>query len=154
MFLWVCPCHWINSFWCLDSVNARGSFLCCKEGANRIKRGGGGRIIVLSSSLTASLRLNTGAYTASKAAVEAMTKILAKELKGTLITVNCVAPGPVATDMFFNGGTEEWIQRSISMCPHGRLGQTEDISLLVGFLSTDAAEWINGQTIRVNGGYV
>nr|XP_009765197.1 PREDICTED: short-chain type dehydrogenase/reductase-like [Nicotiana sylvestris] len=70
-----------------------GAFICCKEGANRIKRGGGGRIICLASSAAASFRPRNGAYTASKAAVEAMVKILAKELKGSGITANCVAPG-------------------------------------------------------------
>ncbi|KAK2417491.1 NAD(P)-binding Rossmann-fold superfamily protein [Trifolium repens] len=85
------------------NINAKGAFLCAKETANRLKRGGGGRIILLTSSLVASLKAGYGAYAASKAAVEAMTKILAKELKGTGITANCVAPGPVVTDMFFEG---------------------------------------------------
>ncbi|KAF8007364.1 hypothetical protein BT93_K1385 [Corymbia citriodora subsp. variegata] len=134
------------------SVNARGAFLCCREAANRLKRGGGGRIIMLSSSLVGSLRPNVSAYTASKAAVETMVKILAKELKGTRITANCVAPGPIATEMFFAGKTEEMINKAIEGCPHGRLGETEDVAPLVGFLATDAAEWVNGQVIRVNGG--
>ncbi|GAV72693.1 adh_short_C2 domain-containing protein [Cephalotus follicularis] len=136
------------------SVNARGSFLCCKEAANRLKRGGGGRIIMLSSSLVGSLKLNTGAYTASKAAVETMVKILAKELKGTGITANCVAPGPIATEMFFAGRSEEMVQKAIEECPLGRLGETQDVAPVVGFLATDASEWVNGQVIRVNGGYV
>jgi 3-oxoacyl-[acyl-carrier protein] reductase len=134
------------------SVNARGSFLCCKEAAKRIKKGGGGRIIILSSSLVATSRPHMGTYTASKAAVEAMVKILAKELKGTGITANCVAPGPIATEMFFEGKTEEMIQRIIQESPHGRLGETKDVAPIVGFLATDASEWVNGQVIRVNGG--
>ncbi|KAM7251506.1 hypothetical protein ACFE04_023389 [Oxalis oulophora] len=136
------------------SVNARGSFLCCKVAANRIKKGGGGRIIILSSSTVAALRPGGGAYTSSKAAVEAMVKILAKELKGTGITANCVAPGPIATEMFFDGKSEERIQRVIQECPHGRLGETKDVAPVVGFLATDAGEWVNGQVIRVNGGYI
>ncbi|CAN4099351.1 unnamed protein product [Withania somnifera] len=136
------------------NVNARGAFICCKEGGNRIKRGGGGRIICLTTSLAASFKPGYGAYTASKAAVEAMVKILAKELKGTGITANCVAPGPIATDMFFDGKTEEMIKTAIDACPHGRLGETEDVAPLVGFLAGDASEWVNGETIRVNGGYV
>ncbi|TMW99522.1 hypothetical protein EJD97_002413 [Solanum chilense] len=135
-------------------VNVRGAFICCKEGANRIKRGGGGRIICLSSSMAVALRPGFGAYAASKAAVEAMVKILAKELKGTGITVNCAAPGPIATDMFYEGKTEEMIKKAIDECPHGRLGLPEDVAPVVGFLAGDASEWVNGQIIRVNGGYI
>lgn len=136
------------------NINARGAFLCCKEAANRIKRGGGGRIICLSTSLVAALRPGYVAYTASKAAVEAMVKILAKELKGTGITANAVAPGPIATEMFYAGKSEEMVRRAVDVCPLGRLGETRDVAPVVGFLATDAAEWINGQIIRVNGGYV
>uniref|UniRef100_A0A2P2JUH7 Short-chain type dehydrogenase/reductase-like n=1 Tax=Rhizophora mucronata TaxID=61149 RepID=A0A2P2JUH7_RHIMU len=137
------------------SVNFRGSFLCCKEAANRIKRGGGGRIIMLSSVLASSLRPNVApTYTATKAAVEAMTKILAKELKGTSITANCVAPGPIATDMFLGRTTEEIVKLVINECPLGRLGETKDVAPVVGFLVSDAGEWVNGQVIGVTGGYV
>ncbi|XP_042480514.1 NADPH-dependent aldehyde reductase-like protein, chloroplastic [Macadamia integrifolia] len=136
------------------NVNTRGTFLCCREAANRLVRGGGGRIICFSSSLVGALRPGYSAYAASKAAVETMIKILAKELKGTGITANCVAPGPIATDMFFAGKTEEIIQRVIDECPLSRLGETKDVSPIVGFLASDAGEWINGQVIRANGGYV
>lgn len=100
------------------------------------------------------MRPGYGAYTASKAAVEAMIKILAKELKGTGITANCVAPGPIATEMFFAGKTEEMVKRVVEECPLGRLGQTEDVAPVVGFLASDDGEWVNGQIIRANGGYV
>ncbi|GMJ11204.1 hypothetical protein like AT3G03980 [Hibiscus trionum] len=136
------------------SVNTRGAFLCAKEAANRLKRGGGGRIILISSSAVASLRPGNATYVASKAAIDSMVKILAKELKGTGITANCVSPGPIATDMFFESRTEEMVQKAIDECPHGRLGQSEDVAPVVGFLATDASEWVNGQVIRVNGGYV
>ncbi|KAE9599630.1 hypothetical protein Lal_00046027 [Lupinus albus] len=135
-------------------VNARGAFLCCREAANRLVRGGGGRIIMLTSSMVAALRPNFGAYAASKAAVEAMIHILAKELKGTGITANCVAPGPIATEMFYAGKTEEQVKAPILESPLGRLGETKDVAPLVGFLATDSGEWVNGQVIRVNGGYV
>ncbi|XXG65301.1 hypothetical protein AAC387_Pa05g3040 [Persea americana] len=141
---------WDNTF----SVNVKGAFHCSKEAANRLVRCGGGRIICFTSSQVAALRPGYAAYTASNAAVEAMTKILAKELRGTQITANCVAPGPIATDMFFSGKTEEDVKRVVGICPLGRLGQTEDVAPLVGFLATDTAEWINGQVIRINGGYV
>ncbi|XP_021741048.1 NADPH-dependent aldehyde reductase-like protein, chloroplastic, partial [Chenopodium quinoa] len=136
------------------AVNTRGTFLCIKEAANRVTRGGGGRIVTLSSSLVGSLKEKYGAYAASKAAVETMTKILAKELKGSGITVNAVAPGPVATEMFLDGKSEEMIKKVVDECPLGRLGMVEDVAPVVGFLASDAAEWVNGQVIRVNGGYV
>nr|XP_010940125.3 NADPH-dependent aldehyde reductase-like protein, chloroplastic [Elaeis guineensis] len=136
------------------AVNARGAFLCCREAANRLQQGGGGWIITVSSSLVGALRPGYAAYTASKVAVEAMTRILAKELKGTRITANCVAPGPVATELFFAGKSEETVKKVVEECPLGRLGETKDIAPVVGFLATDAAEWVNGQVIRANGGYV
>ncbi|XP_040381682.1 NADPH-dependent aldehyde reductase-like protein, chloroplastic [Oryza brachyantha] len=136
------------------AINLRGAFLCLREAANRLPRGGGGRIVAITSSVVASLPLGYSAYTASKAAVEAMVRTMAKELKGTRITANCVAPGPVATDMFFAGKDDEWVRRTVEANPMGRLGDPGDIAAMVGFLCTDAAEWTNGQVIRVNGGYV
>ncbi|KAG7551077.1 NAD(P)-binding domain superfamily [Arabidopsis thaliana x Arabidopsis arenosa] len=135
-------------------VNTRGSFLCSKEAAKRLKRGGGGRIIMLTSSLTEALIPGQGAYTASKAAVEAMVKILAKELKGSGITANCVSPGPVATEMFFDGKSEETVRNIIERSPFGRLGETKDIASVVGFLASDGGEWINGQVIVANGAFL
>ena len=108
----------------------------------------------MSSSLVASLKPGYGAYAASKAAVETMAKIMAKEMKGTGITVNCVAPGPIATDMFFSGKSEEDVKKAIEACPLNRLGETKDVASVVGFLASDGGEWVNGQVIRVNGGYV
>ncbi|CAK9136747.1 unnamed protein product [Ilex paraguariensis] len=141
---------WDSTF----SVNTRGAFLCCREAANRVAHGGGGRIILITTSVVGSLLPGYGAYAASKAAVETMVKIVAKELKGTGITANCVAPGPVATELFFAGKTEEMVKRLVEACPLGRLGEPEDIAQVVGFLASDAGEWVNGQIIRVNGGFV
>ncbi|TXG66298.1 hypothetical protein EZV62_007573 [Acer yangbiense] len=97
-----------------------------------------------------------GAYAASKAAVETMAKIMAKELKGSGITVNCVAPGPVAvaTELFFAGKTEETVKRLVDSCALGRFGKPEDVRKIVGFFAGDDGEWINGQIIRANGGSV
>ncbi|KAJ4750811.1 NAD(P)-binding Rossmann-fold superfamily protein [Rhynchospora pubera] len=141
---------WDNTF----AVNTRGAFLCCREAARRLVKGGGGRIVVFSSSLVGSLQPGYSAYVASKAAVEAMVKILAKEMKGTRITANCVAPGPVATELFFAGKNEEAVKRIGEANPMGRIGEPSDIAPVVGFLCTDAAEWVNGQVIRLNGGAI
>lgn len=86
--------------------------------------------------------------------MEAMTKIVAKELKGSGITANCIAPGPVATELFFAGKTEEMVKKMADACPLGRLGEPKDVAEAVGFLATDAGEWVNGQVLRVNGGFV
>ncbi|KAF8045252.1 hypothetical protein N665_5337s0001 [Sinapis alba] len=136
------------------SVNTKGAFLCSKEAANRLKQGGGGRIILLTSSMTRGLKPGFGAYAASKAAVETMVKILAKELKGTGITANCVAPGPIATEMFFEGKSSELVEKIAAENPFGRVGEPKDVVPLVGFLASDGGEWINGQIVPVNGGYV
>ncbi|KAK1435033.1 hypothetical protein QVD17_00788 [Tagetes erecta] len=136
------------------SVNTRGAYLCCKEAAARVKKGGGGRIICVTSSQVVALSPGFGAYAASKAAVETMVKILAKELKGTRITANCVAPGPVATEMFYEGKSEEMVNKAVGLSPMGRLGLPEDVAPVVGFLAGDAGEWVNGQVVRANGGYV
>uniref|UniRef100_A0ACD5V0H4 Uncharacterized protein n=1 Tax=Avena sativa TaxID=4498 RepID=A0ACD5V0H4_AVESA len=131
------------------AVNTRGAFLCIREAANRLRRGGGGRIVAVSSTLAATL---LPGYAASKAAVEAMVRVAAKELGPARVTVNCVAPGPVATELFFQGKSEEAVERFRAGHPMGRLGEVDDIVPAVGFLCTDAAEWVNGQVIRVNGG--
>lgn len=136
------------------AVNLRGAFLCLREAANRLPRGGGGRIVAVTSSVVGSLPPGYAAYTASKAAVDAMVRTLAKELKGTRVTANCVAPGPTSTEMFFAGKDEAMVRRNVEINPMQRLGEPGDIAPVVGFLCTDAAEWVNGQVIRANGGYV
>eukprot|EP01018_Ginkgo_biloba_P024351 Gb_24632 [translate_table: standard] len=135
------------------NVNCKGTFLSSKEAAKRLVNGGGGRIINLSTSIVGSLKPGFAAYAATKAAVETMTRILAKELRGTKITANCVAPGPIATEMFFAGKSEAVIQASIMESPLERLGEVQDVAPLVAFLASDEGEWINAQVIRVNGGY-
>ena len=95
-----------------------------------------------------------GVYAATKAAVEAMTSILAKELRGRNITVNAIAPGPTATKLFLDGKPQEVIERLSKLAPLERLGQPEDIANAVAFLAGPDGAWINGQVLRANGGMV
>jgi 3-oxoacyl-[acyl-carrier protein] reductase len=136
------------------AVNTKGTFLASKEAALRIPPGEGGRIVNISTSVVAALFPNYALYASSKAAVETFTKILAKELRGTKITANCVAPGPVATELFYRGKTEEFIETLSKQPPLERLGEPEDIAAVVSFLVSPQGEWINGQVIRANGGFV
>lgn len=135
-------------------TNARGTFLCCREAARRLARDGRGRIVTFSSSGVGSLRPGYSAYAASKAAVEVMTKILARELRGTGITANAVAPGSTATPMFYTGKTADDVERYTAEAPLGRLGMPDDIATLVGFLASDAGHWVNAQVLRCNGGTI
>ncbi|CAA7403973.1 unnamed protein product [Spirodela intermedia] len=142
-----------DSFDHMFRVNTRGAFLCCREAANRLPRGGGGRIIAVSSSMVAQRKPGFAAYAGSKAAVEAMVTVLAKELAGTGITANCVAPGPTETDMFYAvRQNEAEVARVAAECPMGRIGRPHDIANVVGFLASASGEWVNGQVVHVNGG--
>jgi 3-oxoacyl-[acyl-carrier protein] reductase len=134
------------------AVNLKGTFNALREASRRLRNGG--RIVNLSTSVVG-LRLETyGVYVATKAAVEAMTPILAKELRGRSITVNAVAPGPTATDLFLNGKSPELIERMSKMNPLERLGTPDDIAAAVAFLVGPDGSWINGQVLRANGGMV
>lgn len=136
----------------LVAINLKGSFNCMREAAHRLRSGG--RIINFSSSVIG-LRLETyGAYSATKAAVEALTTVLSRELRGRSITVNAVAPGPTATDLFLEGKSPELIERMAKMNPLERLGTPADIAAVVSFLAGPQGGWINGQVIRANGGMV
>jgi 3-oxoacyl-[acyl-carrier protein] reductase len=95
-----------------------------------------------------------GVYAGTKAAVEALTRVFAKELRGRRITCNAVAPGPVATELFLNGKTPEQIEHFANMAPLERLGQPEDIAGVVAFLAGPDGAWVNGQVLRANGGNV
>jgi len=134
------------------AVNLKGTFNTLREAAKRLRDGG--RIVNFSTSVVG-LKLETyGVYAATKAAVETMTAILAKELRGRSITVNAVAPGPTATDLFLNGKSDELIAQFSKMPPLERLGQPSDIASVVAFLAGPDAGWINGQIVRANGGVV
>jgi 3-oxoacyl-[acyl-carrier protein] reductase len=134
------------------NVNFKGTFNTLREAAARLRDGG--RIINFSSSVVGLLQPTYGVYAATKAAVEAMTSVLAKELRGRNITVNAVAPGPTATDLFLNGKPQDIIDRMAKLAPLERLGQPEDIAAAVAFLAGPDGAWINGQTLRANGGII
>ncbi|MFT4438550.1 SDR family oxidoreductase [Caballeronia sp. 15715] len=131
-------------------INVRGTFNTLREAAARMNDGG--RIVNFSSTTLALNMPGYAIYNATKAAVEAFTHVFAKELRGRNITVNAVAPGPVATSLFLDGKTEEQIQAFAKMPPLQRLGQPEDIASVVSFLAGPDAAWVNGQILRANGG--
>jgi 3-oxoacyl-[acyl-carrier protein] reductase len=141
----------IDNFDKVIATNLRGSYLVMSEAANHVVDGG--RIIVFSSSVLGKSFPTYGAYIASKSGVEGLTRVLANELGQRRITVNAVAPGPVATDLFLKGKSEELIAAISRMAPLGRLGEVQDIVGVVSFLAGPEGGWINGQVIRVNGGY-
>ena len=134
------------------AVNLKGTFNTLREAAKRLRDGG--RIINFSTSVVGTKFETYGVYTATKAAVEALTGVLAKELRGRSISVNAVAPGPTGTDLFFNGKTPEVIERLSKAAPLERLGTPEDIANVVAFLAGPQGGWINGQVLRANGGLV
>jgi 3-oxoacyl-[acyl-carrier protein] reductase len=134
------------------AINLKGSFNTMREAAKRLRDGG--RIVNLSTSVVGLKTETYGVYAATKAAIETMTGVLSKELRGRSITVNAVAPGPVATDLFLNGKSPELIDRLAKMNPLERLGTPEDIASTVAFLVGPDGGWINGQVLRANGGMV
>lgn len=133
-------------------INLGGVFRTMREAARRLSDGG--RIVNLSTSVVGLYLPGYAIYAATKAAVEALTHVLAKELGPRAITVNTVAPGPVATSFFFTGKNQSQIDAIAAMNPFGRLGQPQDIANVVAFLAGPDGGWINGQTLRANGGVV
>lgn len=134
------------------ATNLKGTFNTMREAARRMQDGS--RIVNLSTSVVGAKLPTYGVYTATKAAVEVMGDILSKELRGRNITVNSVAPGPTATALFLDGKTDEQIEGLSKANPLERLGQPEDIANTVAFLAGPDGGWINGQTLRANGGMV
>lgn len=136
----------------LIDVNLKGTLNVLREGANRLHDGG--RIVTFSTSVVRTRFENYGLYAATKSAVETLSAILARELRGRRITVNAVAPGPTATDLFLKGKSDELVARLAKANPLERLGHPDDIANVVAFLVGPQGEWVNGQVLRANGGMV
>lgn len=141
----------LDDFDRMHRTNVRGTFVVNQRAARRVRSGGA--IVNFSSSVTKIALTGYTAYAATKGAVDAMTLILAKEMRGRDVTVNAVAPGPTATPLFLDGKPPEVIDRLKSMTPLERLGDPIDIAEVVAFLA-GPARWINGQVVYVNGGVV
>jgi 3-oxoacyl-[acyl-carrier protein] reductase len=133
------------------ATNLRGSFIVMSQAAKHVSEGG--RILAFSSSVLAKSFPGYGPYCASKAGVEGLVHVLANELRGRNITVNAVAPGPTATELFFKGKSRELIGELSKMAPIERLGTPEDICDAVSFLAGPDGGWVNSQVLRVNGGF-
>ena len=131
----------------------KGTFLVTKEALPHMINEKKGKIINISSVWGMVGASNEVAYSASKAAIIGFTKALAKEVGPSNIHVNCVAPGIIMTDMVSDYTVEEFddIRSNI---PLDRIGSTEDIANIVYFLATDEANYITGQVISPNGGWV
>ncbi len=136
----------------LHRVNIRGTFVVAQQAARRLRPGGA--LVTVSTSVLGLQFPTYGAYAASKGAVEALTPILARELRGRDVTVNTIAPGPTATELFLDGKDEATIERLAKQPPLERLATPEDIARVAAFLASAAGHWINGQTVRANGGIV
>ena len=134
------------------AVNLKGTFNGMREAARRMCDGG--RIVSFSSSVVGLYQPAYAAYAATKAGIEAMTHILAKELGQRRITVNAVAPGPVSTELFLGDKTEAQVAAIARMIPLGRLAETADIACVVAFLVSPEGGWVNGQVLRANGGMI
>ncbi|MCR6632798.1 MAG: SDR family oxidoreductase [Magnetospirillum sp.] len=135
----------------LVATNLRGTFLVLSRAARHV--GEGGRIVAFSTSVIAKSLPSYGAYIATKAGVEGLVRVLANEMRGRSVTVNAVAPGPVATELFLTGKSDELVAQLAKAAPLERLGQPEDISGVVSFLLGPDGGWVNGQVLRANGGF-
>ena len=134
------------------AINVQGTFNTLREAATRMNNGG--RIVNFSTSVVGTNLPGYAVYAGTKAAVETFTHVLAKELRGRNITVNAVAPGPIATDLFLTGKSDALIQQFSKAAPLERFGQPEDIANAISFLAGADGGWVNGQILRANGGLV
>lgn len=136
----------------LHRTNIRGTFVVAQQAARHVRSGGA--IITFSTSIVGLQTVGYGAYAASKGAVEAITLILARELRGRDITVNSIAPGPTATALFLDGKEDGVVEHIAQQAPLERLGLPDDIASATAFLAGRDGRWVNGQVLRVNGGII
>ncbi len=134
------------------AINLKGTFNVLREAAKRIRSGG--RIVNLSSSVVGLYFPGYAVYAATKAGIEAMTRVMVKELRGRNVTVNVIAPGPTGTALFLDGKPQSVIDELTHLAPLERLGRPEDIANAVSFLAGPDGAWVNGQVLRVNGGVI
>jgi 3-oxoacyl-[acyl-carrier protein] reductase len=142
----------LADFDAIHRVNVRGTFVVDQQAARRVRAGGS--IVNVSSSMVRFAPPGLSAYAASKAAVDALTRILAKELRGRDITVNAVAPGPTATEAFLHSTPSDEQEQLAALPPLGRLGTPDDVAGVVSFLVGPTGRWVNGQVVYANGGFV
>jgi 3-oxoacyl-[acyl-carrier protein] reductase len=142
----------LADFDAIHRVNVRGTFVVNQQAARRVRAGGS--IVNVSTSMVRFAPPGLSAYAASKSAVDTLTRILAKELRGRDITVNAVAPGPTATAAFLASTSAEEREQLAALPPLGRLGRPDDVAGVVSFLAGPAGRWFSGQVIYANGGFV
>ncbi|KAF3051261.1 hypothetical protein E8E11_010249 [Didymella keratinophila] len=133
-------------------LNVKGPYFVAQKATPHMPPGS--HIILLSTSLcnSSTITPNYLLYVTSKGAIEQMVRILAKDLGAKGINVNCISPGPTATDLFFQGKSEELVNRIASSNPFGRIGKPEEIAKAVAYFAGEGSSWVNGQILRVNGG--
>ncbi|MFO1315817.1 MAG: SDR family oxidoreductase [Burkholderiales bacterium] len=141
-----------GSFRALVETNIVGAFNMLREAAGRVEDGG--TIVAITTSLVRHAVPGVGPYVATKAAVEALVRSLARELAARRVRVNAVAPGPVDTDLFHAGKTDEAKQRSAALSPFNRIGTPDEVAEVVSFLASPRASWVHGQIVQANGGLV
>jgi len=134
------------------AVNVKGTFFACQQALKHMENNG--RIVNFSTSVAGQMFPAYSAYAGTKGAVEQFTRQLAKEFGSKQITINAVAPGPVNTELFKIGKTEQQIDAMKKMNAFGRIGEPEDIANVIEFLVSDKSQWVTGQTLRVNGGFI
>ncbi|SDQ06459.1 SDR family oxidoreductase [Quadrisphaera sp. DSM 44207] len=136
----------------LHRTNVRGTVVVAQQAVRRLRRGGA--LVLFSSSVLGRPFPGYGAYAASKGAVEGLVVVLAEEVRGRDVTVNAVAPGPTATDLFLEGKSAELVARLAAEPPMERLGTPDDVAGVVSFLAGPDGRWVHGQVVRANGGLV
>ncbi|QOS80152.1 SDR family oxidoreductase [Paenibacillus sp. JNUCC31] len=134
------------------AINVKGTFFACQQALKHMEKQG--RIVNFSTSVTGQMFPGYSVYAGTKGAVEQITRQLAKEFGSRQITINAVAPGPVNTELFTVGKTEQQLEGLRKLNAFGRLGEPEDIANVISFLVSEESQWVTGQTLRANGGFI